>query len=299
MNIKETKRYSLNEIRNKLGRNEFPFSGITLNGSSEFHFLRPGYYAGVAMHAGGLVRSEILEIMAVSKKDRFREEDPFTERFIHDLPIQIIGRDSRFEYDLNRAPHRAIYESDKKIWGIEVWKKKLTQKERNISLSRHKEFHALMDIVSEYILKQNRHAVIFDMHSFCYQRHENLKWFEDHKPDINVGTEAVNRHLFGSIIDKLIEQLYLTRINGYPIRIAENDIFKGGYMAKRLSKKHYNRLLVMALEYKKIFMDELTGELFRDELEKLILDFSTAVKKLIASSLFTESDPISHQLLGD
>ena len=294
MNIKETKQYSLDEIRNKLGRNELPFSGITLYGSSEFHFYRPAFYAGVAMHAGGLVRSEILETMAVSKKDRFREEDPFTERFIQDLPIQIIGRDSRFEYDLNRAPHRAIYESDKKIWGIEVWKKKLTQKERNTSLTRHKEFHDLMDVVSEYLLKQNRHSVIFDVHSFCYQRHENLTWFEDKKPDINIGTEAVNRHLFGSVIDKLIEQLSITRINGYPIRIAENDIFKGGYMAKRLSKNHYNRLLVIALEYKKIFMDELTGELFKDELEKLIFDFSIAVKKLITSSLFKESDLASH-----
>jgi len=57
-------------------------------------------------------------------------------------------------------------------------------------------------------------------------------------------------------------------------------------MARRLSQANYDRLLVLALEYKKIFMNELSGELFDDKLEKLILDFSAMVKNLTTSSFF-------------
>jgi len=39
---------SIPEIEKKLENNEFPFSGITLYGSIEFHFLQPSFYAGVA-----------------------------------------------------------------------------------------------------------------------------------------------------------------------------------------------------------------------------------------------------------
>lgn len=291
MDMKVAKSYSLKEIQQKLEQNELPFSGITVLGSTEFHFLKPTFFAGVAMHAGKRIRPEVLEKMMVSKADRFREEDPFTDRFIKDFPMQIIGRESRFEYDLNREPFRAIYDTKEKSWGLKIWRQKLTQQERTIPIMKHNEFHDLMDIVTAYLLQQNRYAVIFDMHSYCYQREEILAWFEDPKPEINVGTKAVNRNLFGSGIEKLIEQLSLTRINGYPIRVMENALFEGGYMARRLSQANYDRLLVLALEYKKIFMDELSGKLFDDKLEKLILDFSAMVKNLTTSSFFMKCNP--------
>ena len=73
-------RYSLEEIRDRLRRGKLPFSGVTELGSAAFHFQRPAPYAGVAMHAGHRVRPELLPAMAVSVKDRFREEDPYTDR---------------------------------------------------------------------------------------------------------------------------------------------------------------------------------------------------------------------------
>ncbi len=72
----ELKQYSLNEIEEKLRNGELPFSGITELGSSEFHFEAPAFHAGVSMHSGHQVRKEILEILAVSEEDRYREEDP-------------------------------------------------------------------------------------------------------------------------------------------------------------------------------------------------------------------------------
>ena len=119
--------YSLNEIEEKLWNGEFPFSGITELGSSEFHFEAPAFHAGVSMHSGHRVRKEILEILAVSEEDRYREEDPYTDRYISEFPLRIYGMDSRFEYDLNHNPYSAIYDFDKSKWGLKVWKQEIPE----------------------------------------------------------------------------------------------------------------------------------------------------------------------------
>ena len=71
----EPGQYSLNEIEEKLWNGDFPFSGITELGSSEFHFEAPAFHAGVSMHSGHRVREEILAILAVSEEDRYRSEE--------------------------------------------------------------------------------------------------------------------------------------------------------------------------------------------------------------------------------
>jgi N-formylglutamate deformylase len=280
--------YSINQIKEKLAKNNFPFSGITELGSAEFYFQKPAFYAGVALHSGSRVRPEVLKVMEATKADRFREEDPYTDLFIQDFPIQIKGCDSRFEYDLNRESHRAIYDTVKKTWGIKVWKKELPEREREITLAKHHEFYDLMTVVTDYLLQQNNYAVIFDMHSYCYQRNGSSIWFEDPKPEINVGTKAANRTVFGPAIELLVDKLNNTRIENRIIRVRENEVFEGGYLAKQFSAKHYDRLLVFALEYKKIFMNELSGELFKPILDKLVDDFSIVVKDLIKSDLFVQ-----------
>jgi len=288
--------FSLPEIVKKLQKNEFPFSGSTLSGSAEFHFLQPSFYAGVAMHAGNHVRSSLDHVMSATEQERFREEDPYTERFIKELPIQIIARDSRFEYDLNREANRAIYGHDRKMWGIRVWKRELNEEERNLSLAKHREFHDLMDVVVEYLLHQGKYSVMFDMHSFCYQRKEIIPWSQDPGPEINIGSRAVNQAVFGRIIENFKHHLSGLSIDGYPIRVAENELFEGGYLARRLSKAYPDQLLVLAMEYKKIFMDEVTGEMYDKKLDVLIEHFNRVVEKIVQSVFFfNPSDGSTHK----
>ena len=284
--MKALNHLSIPEIKKKLENNEFPFSGITQHGSIEFHFLQPSFYAGVAMHAGHLVRPGLDNVMLATEKDRFREEDPYTETFIKKFPIQIISRDSRFEYDLNREAGRAIYDHEEKIWGIRVWKNELNREERNLSLIKHQEFHDHMDIVVEYLNRQNRYSVVFDMQSYCYRRGGAISWHENPLPEINIGSKAVNRTVFGQVIKDLKHHLSNVRIDGYPLRLAENEVFSGGYLAKRLSKIYPDKLLVLSLEYKKIFMNEKTGELYHKEFEVLIHSFNNAVQKVVKSGFF-------------
>ena len=289
MGKKKLKRYQLKDIKRKLEQNEFPFSGITELGSAEFHFLKPAFYAGIVLHANSRIRAELIEKTALTKEQRHRDEDPFTELFIKKFPVQIIARDSRFEYDLNRDRESCIYKKYKKKWDLLIWKQEPNAKEREVSCEKFDEFFNLMEITCDFLLKQNRYAFIFDMHSFCYRRFEDQKWFIDAKPEINIGTKASNKELFDPLINYFQKSLSKTIIDGHKIRVAENDIFKGGYLSRRVGKKYYNQILTYALEYKKIFMDEITGELYPEVFEKLVADFEQSVEQLLNSKKFLKN----------
>jgi len=280
------KRYSLIDIEKRLRDNDLPFSGVTALGSSQFTISQPAFHAGVAMHAASRVRPELIDALAVSPEDRYREEDPYTDLFIQDFPIQIKSMDSRFEYDVNRDFEHAIYDEHKKTWGLRIWRRELTDEERKESLAKHQEFHDLMDIITDYLLRQNKYAVIFDIHSYCYQRERLNLWYEDEKPEINVGTKAVNRARFGPLIDSFMNDLKIIDIDNRSIRVLENAIFNGGFLSRRLSAEYYDHLLVLALEFKKIFMDEWSGKLYNEPFRKLIEGFRRAVEHLQASEYF-------------
>jgi len=268
--------FSLSEIRSRLEKQDFPFSGITELGSAYFEFRKPAFYAGIAIHAGDRVRDEILKCMAVSQEDRYREEDPHTERFIKDFPIQIIGRDSRFEYDINRKKETAVYQTPEMAWGLEVLNMPLTDEAIRRTLEKYDEFHALMDILVDYLCGQHEYGVIFDCHSYNYQREARRPWYEDEKPVINVGTGPVNRERFALIIEILMNRFSGISVENRPIYVGENVVFKGGNLSQRLSKAHYDTLLVLAIEFKKVFMDEHSGELYAEVLEELAEQFSNA-----------------------
>ena len=70
-------------------------------------------------------------------------------------------------------------------------------------------------------------------------------------------------------------------IEGRPVRLAENELFSGGYLSRRLSRAHYDRVLVLAIEFKKMYMDEWSGELYDDRLLALKERFRQAVQKIL------------------
>ena len=276
--------YTLEEISNRLLQNELPLAGITRLGSCEFRILKPVHFAGLVMHSGHRVSPEILEVMAVGEQDRFREEDPYMDRFITDFPVQLIARDSRFEYDLNWEAEKAIYNAYDRKWGLQVWERELSPEECRPSLEKYREFHSLLDMVTAFLLKQRKPALIFDMHSFCYRREGRQEWHADDKPDINVGTRAIKRDHFARLLDTLLEELSAAEIDGHQLRAAENELFPGGYVTRKYARLYPDQVLVLALEFKKIFMDEWTGEVYRERLGSLISSFNRVSKRLISLS---------------
>jgi len=273
--------YELDEIKQCFQAEKFPLSGITPLGSAEFHFTEPARYLGVTLHAGSLVRPGLTDSMSVSPGDRFREEDPYTDLFIEDFPVRIIARDSRFEYDLNWEIEESIYAADKKKWGLQVWNRELTEDERELTYRKYREFYALVDMATEFMLGSGSPVVIFDMHAFCYQRDHRIHWTGDGKPVINLGTRYINRKFFTPLIDAFLGGISETVIDGHPLRVAENELFPGGYITRRYAHLHYCRVLVLAIEYKKIFMDEWSGEFYMDKFHILRKDFNHAKERII------------------
>lgn len=275
--------FTLEEIEKRLSGGEFPFIGRTELGSARFAFLRPSYYCATAVHAGSRIRNELISKLKIGTADRRREEDPGTDWFLRDFPIQIIASDSRYEYDINREPGQAIYDV---AWGMEVWKGSLSKAEREVSLAKHDEFHQLMDIVARYLIRQNRYGIIFDLHSFNYRRDSRQ---EDAKPDINIGFKPVNCERFGRFIDDFIRRLAEVSIDGHRLRVTENEIFSGGYLSRRLSSKYYDRLLVLAIEFKKLYIDEWSGKISEPVLEELVGAFFRVVQETITRQIQGET----------
>jgi N-formylglutamate deformylase len=279
------KTYSLQKIKSKLNNEDFPIIGITKLGSF-IKFLGPALYAGIAVHANSAIRKNLHKLLHVNAADRYREEDPKTDKFLKYFPMQIIASYSRFEYDLNRERHRAIYTSPESTWDLKVWKCPLTAEEKKISLAKYDEFHKLLDILVDYIIQKNNFGILFDLHSYNYQREEKLPWYVDQKPVINIGTKSINRSLFEDQIVDFLSQLQTITIQDRKITVAENDIFSGGYVAKRLCEKYYNQLIVYAIEFKKIFMNEWTGEIYQSVLDEIVEKFSQIIEKSIAEKNF-------------
>ena len=263
------KKYALDDIKDMLFKEKFPCSGLTELGSARFVFNEAAPFAGTALHAGSLIREDLQDALAVSEADRLREEDPATEQFIKELPIQVIALDSRFEYDVNRSEEKAIPLTPDMAWGLEVWNRDLSAAEKEFTLNKYHEFHSLMDIISDYLVSTTEKAYIFDMHSYCYQRDQNLPWYENGKPEINLGTEAINKEVFGQEISMLLEQFGQISVEGRKIRAAENEVFRGGFLARKLCARHYNNLAVFAVEFKKIFMDEWSGEIYAPVIDEI------------------------------
>ncbi len=285
------KHYTIDEIKEKLQQEELPFTGITELGSARFSFKEPAGYAGTAIHSGSRIRADLINKLSVSSEDRYREEDPGTERFIEKLPIQIVALDSRFEYDINRSEDKAIPLTPEMAWGLTVWNSSLTAEDIATSLAKYREFHQLMDLVSANLVGQaggkggGGRACIFDLHSYCYQREKREPWYENPKPVINLGTEAINDAVFRDLIDDFLLKLRNIRAEGRKVTVAENEVFKGGYLARRLSALHHDNLAVFAIEFKKIFMDEWTGEFILPVYEELVEQFGDLVADFVKDNL--------------
>ena len=101
-----------------------------------------------AVHAGHQFRQDLVDSCALNEDERRYEEDPYTDQLIHSMPITLIARDSRYEYDLNRPIANCIYT---KAWGKNVWHKKLSAKKRNDSIQKHRSFYRVLDTLVEKI----------------------------------------------------------------------------------------------------------------------------------------------------
>ncbi len=116
--------------------------------------------------------------------------------------------------------------------------------------------------------RYDRFAVI-DVHSYNHRRGgaQAPATPREESPDINIGTFSMPREQWAFLVDPLMEAMRSFNFNGRHLDVRENVAFQGkGEQTRFIHQRHPGQACAIALEFKKFFMDEWTGEPKRDEI---------------------------------
>ncbi|RIX32614.1 N-formylglutamate amidohydrolase [Sphingomonas edaphi] len=222
----------------------------------------PGSVLATAIHDGHDLRPEVAEAMKLSDDERRREEDPFTGQAIVDVPTHIIAHRSRFEFDLNRGPTDAFYETPEQCWGLDVWRHPPAPALREGSLAIHAAYYRMLGQVLDDMAAVHGRFVLIDVHSYNHRRNgaDGLPTPQDKAPDINIGTFSMPREQWAFLVDPLVEAMRSFDFNGRQLDVRENVAFQGkGEQTRFVHDRYPGRGCAIALEFKKFFMDEWSG----------------------------------------
>ncbi|MBP1860547.1 N-formylglutamate amidohydrolase [Rhizobium herbae] len=218
---------------------------------------------GSAIHNGHHIRGDLQELIGLDGDQRLREEDPFTEFFIRDLPNRIIFHRSRFEIDLNRARGGAIYLKPEQAWGLKVWRDQLPADSVAASLRVHDAYYAMLESYLRGLEQQYGTFVLLDIHSYNHRRDgpDAPEMAFEKAPQINIGTSSMDRQRWAPVLDPFIEQLGSFEFRGRRVDVRENIAFQGkGEQTRFVHERFPQTGCAIAIEFKKFFMDEWTGE---------------------------------------
>ena len=217
-----------------------------------------------AIHDGHGLRPEIASVMALGDSDRLREEDPFTGEAVRDVPFHIVVHRTRFEFDLNRSAAEAVYRTPEQCWGLEVWKSGgLDPALAARSLALHGEYYRMLAAQLDGLADRHERFVVIDAHSYNHRREgpDAQPTPQNEAPDINIGTFSMPREQWASLLDPLVQAMREFDFNGRRLDVRENVAFQGkGEQTRFIHERYAGRGCAIALEFKKFFMDEWTGE---------------------------------------
>lgn len=249
---------SIDEMIDKINREEH-FHAVASDHSFSLKIDDYVPYVCAAVHDGHQFAHDLWENCLHTAHDRWYEEDPCTGTMISDLPITLIAHDSRFEYDLNRDPDHAVYDT---AWGKELWRMPLSRKRKQQSLQKHENFYRVVGALVQKLEELYVATIFYDMHSY------NWKRWDREVPVFNIGTTNVDEDQFRVAImqwQDILQDLSLPIDQNVDCTI--NDVFKGnGYFLKYVTANSKNTL-VLATEISKIYCDEETGVIYREVVE--------------------------------
>ncbi|WP_045956880.1 flavohemoglobin expression-modulating QEGLA motif protein [Vibrio galatheae] len=240
---------------------EQPFSGELQDAGC---FIKIDEYLPVvcaAIHAGNRLRPELANQCLLSEHDRLFEEDPYTDEMISSQPINIVGLDSRFEYDLNRAMSLSTYY--RSAWSRKVWEKPISAKQRAVSHRKHSAFYTVYEALISKLEEKHGMVIVFDIHSYNYKRQKS------DAPVFNIGTSQIDMERWGSAVKRFKSELGKIELPNLETTSEVDAVFEGrGYLIAHTNAR-FDKTLVLPTEVKKVFMDEDSGTVFPLVLESL------------------------------
>lgn len=245
-----------------------------------------------AIHAGHEMRSEVLELTALSDAERLREEDPFTDNWVAVADNSIVVSRSRFEVDINRPREKAVYREPSDAWGLELWKSSPSDEFVSESLALYDQFYVELGELCDDLVATHGRFVVLDIHSYNHRRLGPDRAVDDPEanPEINLGTESVTPE-WRSLVDVFAESMVTHPFDDGHFDVRENVKFKGGQMTRWINQRYGSQGCSIAVEIKKIYMDEWTGDLNETiaiEVEAAIRSAADAVRRVLSDTAPTQ-----------
>ena len=244
-----------------------------------------GRIAASAVHAGHDVRPDLAARMSLDEGTRLREEDPFTDEIAARIASRVTINRSRFEVDLNRDRAGAVYRTAADCWDLKVWESgELRSDLVEESALLHDDFYAEL---GEHLdrLAARGPFVFFDVHSYNHRRDgaDGPEAPAVENPEVNVGTGSLDRERFGPVVDTFMAELGSIETSTGRLDVRENVRFKGAHVAQWIHERYPGQGCALALEFKKTFMDEWTGEPDRERITELAATLAATVPAIEAA----------------
>lgn len=232
-----------------------------------------------AIHGGHDMRPDVAKRMVLEDHKRRREEDLYTD-WTDCADSRVVVKRSRFEVDLNRPRDKAVYLEPDDCWGLELWSEPLPQEVIEGSRRLHDEFYEDLHALLDSTVRNCGKTLLVDLHSYNHRRAGYGRPPADQRnhPDINVGTRWVDRRTWGPLIDTFQQNLRAHEVKGAQLDVAENIVFEGAYLVQ-WANSTFPDVCALAIEVKKIFMDEVASELDYEACKQV----STALHSAVAA----------------
>jgi hypothetical protein len=137
------------------------------------------------------------------------------------------------------------------------------------------------------IAAQHEKFVLIDVHSYNHRRNGVLgePTKQEAAPDVNIGTFSMPREAWAFLLEPLIDGMRDFNFNGRNLDVRENIAFQGkGEQTRFVHERYPGRGCAIALEFKKFFMDEWTGQPDQAEVAAM-RDFITFSSRVAADLL--------------
>lgn len=241
----------------------------------------------VALHDGHDVRPEVAALFAISEADRWREEDPFTANWTAVGDTRIVGKRSRFEFDLNRPREKAVYLKPEDAWGLHVWHSVPSPEIIARSLAEYDAFYATVKRVFADLERRFGRFVVYELHTYNHRRlgPQALPADPSYNPEVNLGTGRMNRNYWKPVVERFLGDLQEFDFLGRQLDVRENVRFQGGYFPYWVHQTFPQSACVLSIEVKKFFMDEWSNELDHQQMEAIRCALQSTVPGVLAAQV--------------
>jgi hypothetical protein len=103
---------------------------------------------------------------------------------------------------------------------------------------------------------------VFDLHTYNHRRSgpDSPPVAKEENPEVNVGTGSMDRAYWGPVVDRFIADLRAFDFASRALDVRENIKFRGGNFSRWIYEQFPKTGCALAIEVKKFFLDEWTGE---------------------------------------